>query len=100
MTGFEEYIISKGWVTKDKGDYSSLGTIYKKYTKYGDIDIYFGLSEKGLPPTILSPRPLVLEPNCFYAMRDHDINRILNKNAPSEVLDIIRKKEYEKINNN
>ena len=80
---FEEYIKKNGWVTNDKGDYSSLGTLRKKYTKDNDIDIYFGLNERGLPPTLTYPRP-------HYVVNDHGMNRILENNTPEEVLKMIK----------
>ena len=93
---FEDYIISQGWTTRQKGSYSTMGTTVKLYTKYDDISITFGLSEVGKPPTIRSPRPKIKENGGYHSYTSDDfINALMQKNTPEQMLNIIRQKFIE-----
>lgn len=75
-TLFEKYLIDQGFIPdSDKEYYSSVDHIQTIYKKDG-IEFYFGLSEKGKPPTLIYPRPNL---KCNSFVDDNDINRLLMK---------------------
>ena len=107
MNKFTDYLIDKGYkpfernVTKEgkveyvkpRSYFSSMGMVSLVYVK-GDKEIRVGLSEKGLPPTLMHPRPrmyskkeTILEDgtllNGIYAQNsDKWMNRVLqNENV-------------------
>lgn len=81
MHKFEQYLISKGYTKHEwdysikptpilletiRDNYSSMGTLHYIYKKPGsdkscncDTDIRFGLCQKGYPPTLSYPRPII-----------------------------------------
>ena len=91
MISFEKFLIDNGWTTSDIGPYSSLGTVQKKYLKDGK-EILIGLSEKGKPVTLISPRPSVIRVGwngtINHVFPDDDLtNRILQVVSNERILE-------------
>ena len=95
-----EYLLSQGYIAHRRtwngkewenkpceydGQYSTMvsGGLFFVFIKDGH-HVYYGLNEKGLPPTLISPRPEISS--------DHVMNRILEKFSPEEIIDLINMK--------
>jgi hypothetical protein len=111
MTAFEKYLLDKGFKPYDRqfinnkcvdvpcdgeSNFSSLGKLYNVWQKDG-IEIKFGGSEKGKPPTLVSPRPNVIHKNAYLddngnvydvilPIRDDDRMNIMLKEYPFDVI--------------
>lgn len=115
MTAFENYLIEQGfkryrqvfekgnWRLEEiyKGSVSTMWDLAFIYLK-GDLKIIFGLGEKGKPPTLQSPRHFTVtwSGEDFIRRRlvnDDEMNRILMKYSPAEVLHAIENKTNLKI---
>lgn len=99
MTAFEQYLFDKGFrpfkqVFFKQLSYEPLelnkissfstmepGRIENVWIK-DDMKIFFGLSEKGKPPTLISPRPKGI----YF---DDDMNRLLKEKTPEEIFKLI-----------
>ncbi len=92
MTGFEKYLIGKGYkmynyrkgsfVRTDKHRVSSMDNLYMHYVLNEDFDNYitFGLHEAGYPPTLMHPRPNLstqYKEGRIEEVRDKDMIRAL-----------------------
>jgi hypothetical protein len=87
MLTIEKDLISQGWeVTHRIGkvDFagyktpSTMANLFNTYSK-GNYRIIIGLNEKGLPPTLIYPRPFYKEKDGYYTeVTDHDVNKWLN----------------------
>lgn len=104
--GYEPFRSTSKGLVPDTGnpmEFSSMveGGIATIWMKEGFPNIVWGLSEYGKPPTLISPKPLVLIDGC-WRLDDDAINHCLSKEAHEELFkNIIDKTEkmfyYEKI---
>jgi hypothetical protein len=92
MHGFELFLLETGYIKTSINDktISSLSSLDRRYEKEGSV-IIFGLSEKGKPPTIVYPRPIITNGNISKIASDDDINRILINKPCHEVILLINK---------
>lgn len=82
-TRFENYLLSKGWTPSPSGGYySSLGMIHRRWTKDGLPSILTGLNEVGMPPTLISPRPIA----AAVRVGEH-INYCIGSNTTDAMMD-------------
>lgn len=83
-SNFEQYLIADGFIPdSDKTFYSSIDHIQTIYTK-GDRQVYYGLCERGWPPSIIYPRPNVNCPSGY--VDDRVMARIMSKYTPEQIL--------------
>lgn len=93
---FIEYIKSQGYeLIPRKGkenDFSTMGVLFSHYKK-GDTIITWGISEHGLPPTLVSPRPYILvktKENHYYQDNSHaTTEKILQEVSNEELLKMV-----------
>lgn len=107
MDAFESYLIDKGYKVYHQDfsngkvknidghkQLSSLTNINNVYVKNG-IEIIYGLSEIGLPGTLISPRPLLYSfdgtKHIAQDCRDHYMHNILKTKSFDEILNNIEK---------
>ena len=86
MLTIEKDLINKGWEVSHKignvefAGYktpSLMSNLFNTYSK-GKHKIIIGLNEKGLPPTLIYPRPFYKEKDGYYTeVSDHDVNKWL-----------------------
>lgn len=93
MTHFEQHLISVGFerFEYDKKtkqlipaigyNLSSIGNLDYRFIK-GDLQIVFGLHEKGKPPTLIYPRPEGIN-------SDDQMNRMLMEKQPNYILQML-----------
>jgi len=101
MSAFEDYLISQGFQRMKRtsegfipvGDnftFSTMTSLSVCYVKDGLVIVY-GLNERGLPPTLIEPRPkFIKEGNVFRSYRDHDAHRWLANTPFDEILQEIK----------
>lgn len=96
MLTIEKDLINKGWeVTHKIGNVefagyktpSTMANLFNIYSKENDI-IVIGLNEKGLPPTLIYPRPFYKEKDGYYTeVSDHDVNKWLQSYSLDTLLE-------------
>jgi hypothetical protein len=100
---FENLLLSKGyvphglkkfngnvdWVPLEKYFYSTMGNSWIKFIKQDKYFVY-GLSEANKPPTLIKPRPLIINENFIRTVYfDDDMNKIFINYTAQEIYDAI-----------
>ena len=97
MLKIEKILTDNGFKLIDGlGHYSSIiiGGVCSTYSN-GEVNVMVGLNEKGFPPSLISPRPIIKEENSNYSysriMNDGEIIDWIVKSEDNEILNFLLK---------
>jgi hypothetical protein len=94
MSKIESILLKNGYKKVFGEGYSSVkkNSIYSLYLK-GEKEVYVGLNEKGYPPSLINPRPLITKKNnnliLSYEMRDSEVIDWIQKSTDEEIIKFI-----------
>jgi hypothetical protein len=97
MSKIESILLKNGYKKVFGEGYSSVkkNSIYSLYLK-GEKEVYVGLNEKGYPPSLINPRPLITKKNnnliLSYEMRDSEVIDWIQKSTDEEIINFLENK--------